>query len=95
MEASDTKPDAPAAASTTPPAASRQQARPAEDDAERYGIEGWRERVRRFGDRLSPHALAGALHDVGEGERLTEAEVRDRLEHFHRREAVERPQEGS
>lgn len=86
MEASDGKPTggdkAPAAASS-PPGASQPQ-----DDVERYTVEGWSERVRRFGQTVSPHAIAGALHDVAEDEMLTEDDVRGRLDQFTRREGV-------
>jgi len=48
----------------------------------------WRERARAtFG--VSPHAVAGALHDVRAGEEVAESEVRRRLEEFSSAKGVE------
>lgn len=44
---------------------------------ERHGVDGWKERARsRFG--VSPHAVAGALHNLGD-EELSAKEAQARI----------------
>lgn len=50
------------------------------------GPREWRERARMLGS--SPHAIAGALHDRGDDETLTEDEVRAALDQFSVREGL-------
>lgn len=95
MEASQQKPaqaSAPAAgapASPSPPSTPAQTPPAArEDDVERYGVAGWRERIRRF-EGVSEHAIAGALHGLEEDATVSEQEVRDRLDAFLKRKGTE------
>jgi hypothetical protein len=64
------------AAAPAPAAAA--PAKPPEVVEEKYTRDVWKEHAkRRFG--VSPHAVAGALYDIGPDDVLSEVEVRQRL----------------
>lgn len=58
---------------------------------EKHSLEGWQERAGWFefgGRAASPHAIAGALHDLPPGTLVTQGQVARRLEKFGKQEAT-------